>query len=142
MCDWNSTHIINNLNQFCDIEIRLKHKIGIFKNQTLKWNSDFSQTCINTKIRYLTLFWSILCMDRIQYTYKRYIYIFDIKFKISFVNYKTLNTWNRIIKISFLNIWSINVYRWNPIYIKPCKLILILSIHENHIYLYLKSKTG
>ena len=31
MCDQKSTHITNYLNHFWDIEIRLKHKIGIFQ---------------------------------------------------------------------------------------------------------------
>jgi len=30
-----------------------------------------------------------VCMDRIQYTYKWYIYVFDIKSKISFDKNKT-----------------------------------------------------
>ena len=33
MCEQKSTHITNYLNHFCDIEIMLKNKIGIFKKK-------------------------------------------------------------------------------------------------------------
>ena len=81
MCDQKSTHITNYLNQFCDIEIWLKHKICIFQNLDFEMKNRFLQNSCEYKNMILKQIWSILYMDRIQYTYKMYIYIFDMKFK-------------------------------------------------------------
>ena len=56
MFNQKSTHITNYLNYFCDIKIKLKHKTVFSENRTLKWKSDFYQTCINIKTRYLKSF--------------------------------------------------------------------------------------
>ena len=56
MCDKKSTYITSYLNYFCDIELSFNTKSVFSKIQTLKWKTDFSQTCINTKIRYLSSF--------------------------------------------------------------------------------------
>ena len=80
-------------------------------------------------------------MDWIQYTYKRYIYIFDIKSKISFVKNKTRNHELNKHQISFWTMWN-NMYMDEIQHTyKPCKLFLILSIHENERYI-LENQNG
>jgi len=93
MCDQKSTYIINHLNYLCDIKYLALNKNRIFQNLNFEKKNRFLQNLYNYKNMILKQIWSILCMDRIQYTCKWYIYIFDMKSKIGFVNYKTLNTW-------------------------------------------------
>ena len=49
MCDQKSTHITNYLNHFCDIEIRLKHKIGIFQKLNFEMEIQFFQNLYKYK---------------------------------------------------------------------------------------------
>ena len=44
----------------------------------------FLQNLYKYKNKIFKLIWSIACMDGIQYTYKGYIYVFDIKSKTKF----------------------------------------------------------
>ena len=49
MCDQKSTHITSYLNHFCDIKIRLKHKIRIFQNLDFEKKNRFLQNLYKYK---------------------------------------------------------------------------------------------
>ena len=99
----------------------------------------FLQTHVNTKTWYWNNF-EAYCIWIESNTHKNDISMFlTWNPKIDFVNYKTLNTWIGHQK-KFFQIYEAQMYRWNLIYIKSCKLVLILSIHENHMYVHSKSK--
>ena len=85
MCDQDSTDIINNLNYFCDMKIRLKIKIRIFQNLNFEMENCFLQNSFKYKNMILKQLWSILYMDRIQYTYKNLYLCFwhEIQYRLN-----------------------------------------------------------
>ena len=80
MCDQKSTYITNYLNHFCDIEIKLKHKISIFQKPNFEIEIQFFQNLSKYKNMILKQIWSMLWIE--SNTHIRYIYVFDIKSKI------------------------------------------------------------
>ena len=67
---------------FVILKFGLNIKLVFSKIWIFEMKNHFLQNLYKYKNMILKQIWSILYMDRIQYTYKIYIYVLDMKFKI------------------------------------------------------------